>query len=286
MNRRDVLKSMAVLAALGITPAHLHALEEAKKNGIRQSVCLWCYNGYLKKNNLSLEQFCQICKDLGIGSVELTGESQWEVMKNYGLICAMCPSGSIPKGFNRVENHKELVELTKKRIDLAVKWNFPNVICFSGNCEKMGKEEGLANCVVGLKQVVPYAEKNGIVLNMEFLNSHGHKDYMGDSTAWLVKLVHELDSPSFKVLYDIYHAAEMGEDTMKDIREHHDCWGHYHTGGWPGRAEIDFASQRLDYTALMKAILETGYTGWVGQEFCPRRDAIQSLKEAYQICNV
>ena len=286
MNRRTALKSLAALAALGIAPAHLTAMAEAKKNGIKQSACLWCYGGYLRKNNISLDEFCKICADMGLLSLELTGPGDWEIMKKYGLICAMLPSSGIERGFNHVENHEFLIEYTKKQIDAAVAWGFPNVIVMSGNCKGMGKEEGLANCVTGLKEVVPYAEERKIVLCMEFLNSHNHKDYMADSTKFCVDLTHELDSPSFKILYDIYHARMMDEDPLKDIREHADCWGHYHTGGYPGRAEIDMASQQLDYAALMKAILETGFTGYVGQEFCPRRDAITSLKEAFALCDI
>lgn len=287
MNRRDVLKSLAILAAAGTLPGLPTAFAAAAKYGLKQSACLWCYGGWMKKNDISLDQFCESAAKIGIKSLELTGPGQWETMKKYGLCCAMlsAPLG-IPRGFNHVENHEELIVKTREQIDLAVKWGFPNVITMSGNCEGMGKEEGMANCVKGMKEVIPYAEKNGIVLCMEFLNSHGHKDYMCDSTAWAVELVHKLDSPSFKILYDIFHAREMGEDPIKDIREHHDCWGHYHTGGWPGRAEIDLASQQLDYAQIMREIGETGYQGWIGQEFVPKRDGLKSLTEAFEICNV
>lgn len=286
MNRRTVLKSLAVLAAAGALPIP-SAFAEAKKYGFKQSACLWCYNGWMSKNNVSLDQFCEAAAKIGIQSLELTGEGQWETMKKYGLCCAMigAPMG-ITRGFNHTQYHEELIVKTKECVDKAVKWGFPNVITMSGNCEGMGKEEGMANCIKGLKEVVPYAEKNGIVLCMELLNSHGHKDYMCDETKWAVDLVHAIDSPSFKILYDIYHAREMGEDPIKDIREHHDCWGHYHTGGWPGRAEIDLASQQLDYGQIMREIAETNYKGWIGQEFVPRRDGLKSLAEAYAICDV
>ena len=286
MNRRTVLKSLAVLAAAGALPIP-SAFAEAKKYGFKQSACLWCYNGWMSKNNVSLDQFCEAAAKIGIQSLELTGEGQWETMKKYGLCCAMigAPMG-ITRGFNHTQYHEELIVKTKECVDKAVKWGFPNVITMSGNCEGMGKEEGMANCIKGLKEVVPYAEKNGIVLCMELLNSHGHKDYMCDETKWAVDLVHAIDSPSFKILYDIFHAREMGEDPIKDIREHHDCWGHYHTGGWPGRAEIDLASQQLDYGQIMREIAETNYKGWIGQEFVPRRDGLKSLAEAYAICDV
>lgn len=287
MNRRELIKSLAVLTSAGCLPGVSSAFAEAAKYGLKQSACLWCYGGYMRNNNISLDQFSDAAAKIGVKSLELTGPNEWKTMKNYGLICAMlsAPCG-IPKGFNHVENHKDVIEKTKAQIDLAVEWGFPNVICMSGNCNGMGKEEGLANCVIGLKEVVPYAEKKGIVLCMEFLNSHGHKDYMCDSTDWAVELVHKMDSPSFKILYDIFHAREMGEDPIKDIREHHDCWGHYHTGGWPGRAEIDLASQKLDYAQIMREIAETNYKGWIGQEFVPRRDGLKSLQEAFDICNI
>ncbi len=286
MNRRTVLKSLAVLAAAGALPIP-SVFAEAKKYGFKQSACLWCYNGWMSKNNVSLDQFCEAAAKIGIQSLELTGEGQWETMKKYGLCCAMigAPMG-ITRGFNHTQYHEELIVKTKACVDQAVKWGFPNVITMSGNCEGMGKEEGMANCIKGLKEVVPYAEKNGIVLCMELLNSHGHKDYMCDETKWAVDLVHAIDSPCFKILYDIFHAREMGEDPIKDIREHHDCWGHYHTGGWPGRAEIDLESQQLDYGQIMREIAETNYKGWIGQEFVPRRDGLKSLAEAYAICDV
>lgn len=286
MNRRTVLKSLAVLSAAGALP-NPSAFAEAQKYGLKQSACLWCYNGWMNKNNISLDQFSEAAAQIGIKSLELTGESQWETLKKYGLICAMIPAPmGITRGFNHTNYHEELIVKTKNCVDQAVKWGFPNVITMSGNCEGMGKEEGMANCIKGLKEVVPYAEKNGIVLCMELLNSHGHKDYMCDETKWAVDLVHAIDSPSFKILYDIYHAREMGEDPIKDIREHHDCWAHYHTGGWPGRAEIDLASQQLDYGQIMREIAETNYKGWIGQEFVPRRDGLKSLAEAYAICDV
>ena len=287
MNRREVMRSLAVLSAAGMLPGISSAFAEAAKYGLKQSACLGCYGGYMKKNNISLDQFCEAVAKIGVKSLELTNAGQWEVMKKYGLSCAMLPAPmGITRGFNHTKYHEELIVKTKACIDEAVSWGFKNVICMSGNCEGMGKEEGLANCVTGLKEVVPYAEKKGIILCMELLNSHGHKDYMADSTAWCVELTHKLDSPSFKILYDIYHAREMGEDPIKDIREHHDCWGHYHTGGWPGRAEIDLASQELDYAKIMREIAETGYQGWIGQEFVPRRDGLKSLAEAFGICDV
>jgi len=285
MNRRDILKSLAA-AGIVLPFAGSAAMAQATKFNIKQSVCLWCYNGYLGGKGISFDDFCKYCQELGLKSVELTGPGQWETMKKYGLICAMSNSHSIGHGFNRTEHHEGLIKTVKKSIDETSAAGFPNVICFSGNNDGMDKKEGLKNCAIGMKELVPYAKEKNVVLCMEFLNSHGHKDYMGDSTEWFVELVHEVASDNFKVLYDIFHAAEMGENPLEDIRKHHLCWGHYHTGGYPGRAEIDMASQKLDYAELMQAIAETGYKMYVGQEFCPRRDAFESLKEAVELCDV
>ncbi|MDO4570429.1 MAG: sugar phosphate isomerase/epimerase family protein [Planctomycetia bacterium] len=286
MNRRDMMKSLAAMATVSVVPHNLTAFAAAQKYGIKQSVCYWCYGGYLRNKKMTMEDFCAICRDIGILSIELNGPNEWKIMKPYGLISAMASCGSIPNGYNRIENHEKLIADGKRMIDNASEWGYPNVICFSGNCNGMDKEEGLRNCAIGLRQIAPYAESKNVTLCMELLNSHGHKDYMCDQTDWAVRLVKEVDSPGFKILYDIFHAAEMGEDPIKDIREHHECFGHYHTGGYPGRAEIDLDSQKLDYAAIMKEIAATGYKGYVGQEFCPRRDAIQSLKEAFAICDI
>lgn len=287
LNRRDILKTLAATGAASILPlAASPAFAEAKKRGIKQSVCLWCYNGYLNNKGISFDDFCKYCQELGLKSIELTGPGQWETMKKYGLICAMSNSHSIGHGFNRVEHHEGLFKTVRKSIDETSEAGFPNVIVFSGNCNGMDKKEGLKNCAIGIKELVPYAKEKNVVLCMEFLNSKGHKDYMADTTAWCVELVNEVASDNFKVLYDIFHAAEMDENPLEDIRKHHACWGHYHTGGYPGRAEIDMASQKLDYAELMNAIADTGYTGYVGQEFCPRRDAYTSLKEAVELCDV
>jgi hydroxypyruvate isomerase len=150
----------------------------------------------------------------------------------------------------------------------------------------MDDQEGLKNCVAGLKKIAGYAEQKKVTVCLEFLNSHDHKDYMADTTDWCVRLVQQVGSPRVKVLYDIYHAGMMKEDVLADIRQHHECWGHYHTGGLPGRNEID-DTQTLNYAKLMQAIVESGYTGYVGQEFIPKRpEALQSLEQAVAICDV
>lgn len=287
LTRRSLLRGMAGAVALGAAwPLASESYAAALKGRIKQSVCQWCYGGYMKKAGMNAEQFAAAVAKMGLKSIELVGKDQWPMLKKHGLICAMTSANSIPKGLNRVENHEECLANIRKAIDDTAGAGFPNVICFSGNRAGMDDQEGLANCVTGLKKIAGYAEQKKVTLCLEFLNSHGHKDYMADSTKWCVELVHRVGSPRVKVLYDIFHAAEMGEDVLADIQKHHDCWGHYHTGGWPGRNEID-GSQKLDYAKLMRAIVATGYTGYVGQEFIPKKpDAMKSLEQAVAICDV
>ena len=286
LDRRTWLQTMAGAAAAAALPWDSLASAAELKGRIHQSVCLWCYNGYMKKANLTLDDFAAACAKLGLKSIELTGPGEWPTLKKHGLICAMVPSHGIGKGLNRVENHEECLAAVRKSIDQAADASFPNVITFSGNREGMDDQEGLKNCVAGLKKIAGYAEEKKITVCLEYLNSIDHKDYMADTTKWNVQLVQQVGSPRVKVLYDIYHAGMMKEDVLADIKNHHDCWGHYHTGGLPGRNEID-ETQTLDYAQLMRAIAESGYQGYVGQEFVPKRpEALASLEQAVRICDV
>ena len=286
LNRRAWLAATAGAAAAAAWPWSSLAPAAELKGRIQQSVCLWCYNGYLKKEGLSLDDFAAACAKLGLKSIELTGPDQWPTLKKHGLICAMVPSHGIAKGLNRTEHHDECLAQVRKSIDQAADAGFPNVITFSGNREGLDDEEGLNNCVSGLKKIASYAEQKQITICLEFLNSINHKDYMADTTKWCVQLVQQVGSPRVKVLYDIYHAGMMKEDVLADIKNHRDCWGHYHTGGLPGRNEID-QTQTLDYALLMRAIVDSGYKGYVGQEFVPKSpDALASLEQAVRICDV
>jgi hydroxypyruvate isomerase len=284
--RRQMLKTVAGAAALSVAGPLVSPLWAAERKGqIKHSVCLWCYNEFMKREKMDLDQFAAACAKLGLKSIELTKPDQWPTLKKHGLICAMTQSHSIPKGFNRVENHEECIAKVKKSIDDTAAAGFPNVICFSGNRAGMDDQEGLANCIAGLKKVAGYAEDKKVTICLEFLNSHNHKDYMADSTKWCVAFVQGVGSPRVKVLYDIYHAGMMKEDIVKDVKEHHDCWGHYHTGGVPGRHEID-DTQTLDYAKIFKTIAATGYEGYAAQEFTPaRKDALKSLDQAVSICD-
>jgi hydroxypyruvate isomerase len=287
--RRTALCNAARVAALGAAWPLLSASPSwsAVSNGrIKQSVCLWCYDDFMKKSNMDLDQFAAACAKIGLKSIELATPDLWPTLKKHGLICAMTPSHSITKGINHLENHEECLAKVRKSIDANADAGFPNVITLSGNRAGMDDQEGLENSVIALKKIAPYAEQKKVTVCLEFLNSIDHKDYMADSTKWCVELVHKVGSPRVKILYDIYHAAMMKEDVFADIRQHADCFGHYHTGGMPGRHEID-STQTLDYPKIVQAILDTGYTGYLGQEFIPAKpEALKSLERAVEICDI
>ncbi len=238
------------------------------------------------KKKLTLDQFCIEAKKIGLVGFDLCDIKQWPTLKKHGLICSMTKSHGLGKGLNNPELHEKFLKQIRDSIDKTSAEGWPNVITFSGNRRGMDDEVGLKNSVKALKEIAPYAEKKNVTVCLELLNSiKNHKDYMADSTKWCVELVHRVGSDRVKVLYDIYHAGMMGEDIISDIKKHHDCWGHYHTAGIPGRHEID-ASQKLDYKAIMTAIAETGYTGMVVHEFRPKGDPMTSLRQAFEICNV
>jgi len=286
-SRRDVLTATVGTAAAAMTGIGSKTVRAANaklvvtKGRINQSVCKWCFG------KEPLDTLAAYCAQIGIKSIELVGPNQWDVLKKHGLICAMTPSHGIGKGLNRTQNHEMCIAKIRKGIDDSAEAGFPNVICFSGNRVGMDDEEGLENCVIGLKQIVGYAEKKKIMLVMELLNSkRNHKDYMCDRTHWGVKLVKKVGSPNFKLLYDIYHMQVQEGDVIATIRESKDYIGHYHTAGVPGRHEFD-ETQELYYPAIMRTIVDTGFTGYVGQEFIPRKkDRLKSLAEAVKICDV
>jgi hydroxypyruvate isomerase len=236
-----------------------------------------------------LEDFCKASKDIGLQSVELLEAKDFPTLKKYNLVCAMVSGvpGGITKGLNRVENHDAIVAFFEYTAPLVAEQGYPNIICFSGNRSGMSDEQGLENCAIGLKRIAPIAEKHKVTVCMELLNSkRNHKDYMCDHTAWGVDLVKRVGSERFKLLYDIYHMQIMEGDVCDTIRENYKYVGHYHTGGVPGRHEID-ETQELHYPTIMQAILKTGFKGFVAQEFIPKReDALASLKQGVHICDV
>jgi len=287
-----------------VSPA-LHGAEEELprarlKGNIRHSVSAWCYNslfnpGKNRPAKMTFEDFCRECYKMGIESVELLGPEQWPILKKVGLVCAMCNGPDrIDYGWNRVEHHDKLVAGFERAIPEVAKFGFPNIITFSGNRRGMSDEEGLENCVKGLKRIVGVAEKHNVTIVLELLNSKvDHKDYMADHTAWGVELCKRVGSERLKLLYDIYHMQIMEGDIIRTIRGDKargieaaaPYIGHYHTGGNPGRNEID-ETQEINYPAVMRAIVATGYKGFVGQEFVPRGDPLTSLRKAIEICDV
>jgi len=286
--RREALGA-ATAAAVGSLAARLHAEEAATgmKGRIRHSVCKWCYP------NVPLDELCRLAPSIGLGSIELLGPSEWPVVARHGITCAITSNpvvdgiGGITKAFNRVEHHDRLVKGYEEWIPLAAKAGLKNVICFSGNRDGMDDETGLKHCAAGLQRVLPIAERHGITVVMELLNSRvDHKDYMCDRSAWGVALCKKLGSERFKLLYDIYHMQIMEGDVIATIRRDHAFFAHYHTGGVPGRNEID-ETQELNYPAIMRAIADTGYKGFVAQEFIPKRaDKVASLRQGVRICDV
>jgi hydroxypyruvate isomerase len=215
--------------------------------------------------------------------------NDFPTLKKHDLVCAMVSGvpGGITSGLNRLENHDKIVAFFEKTTPIVAEHGYPNIICFSGNRDGMSDEKGLENCAIGLKRIAPIAEKNKVTVCMELLNSKvNHKDYMCDHTPWGVELVKKVGSERFKLLYDIYHMQIMEGDLIATIRSSHSHIGHYHTGGVPGRAEID-DSQEINYPAVMKAIVETGFKGFCAQEFIPKRkDVLASLKQGVEICDV
>ena len=233
-----------------------------------------------------------MARELGLDSVELLERDEWPIARSHGLKCAMGyapvpePRTRLTRGFNRLENHKWLVPAYESAIPLAAASGIPNLICFSGNREGQDDEAGLAACAQGLKALMPAAERHGVTICMELLNSKvDHPDYQCDRTPWGVALVKRVGSERFKLLYDIYHMQIMEGDVIHTIRDNREYIAHYHTAGVPGRHEID-ASQELNYAAVMRAIADTGFTGYVAQEFIPTRDPRTSLAEAVRICRV
>ncbi len=267
MSRRSALTTLAgsaaALSALPLASRGFAADEErAKLKGhIHHSASAWCYGSLFNgaKAKMTFEDFCRECARMGLESVELLGPDQWPAVKKAGLTCAMCNGpDSIPYGWNRVEHHDDLLPKFEKAIPQVAELGFPNIITFSGNRKGLSNEEGLENCVKGLKRLVPLAEKHNVTVCLELLNSKvDHKDYMADHSAWGVELCERVGSERLKLLYDIYHMQIMEGDIIRTIQQHHQYFGHYHTGGIPGRHEID-DTQELHYPAVMRAILARG----------------------------
>lgn len=293
-SRRNAMKKIiggaATVAVAGVVASRIDAADlgmgSALKGKINHSVCRWCYD------SIPLEDLCKSATSIGLESIELLKVEEFETVKKYGLTCAMVSSTSndwgIVKGWNKKEHHEGLEKWYKYLIDETAKAGFTNLICFSGNRDKdVNDEQGMINCAEGLKKIMAYAESKKVVLVMELLNSKiDHKDYMCDHTNWGVELCKMIGSDNFKLLYDIYHMQIMEGDVIRTIKENQQYIAHYHTGGVPGRHEID-ETQELYYPSIMKAIADTGFKGFVAQEFIPaRKNKLESLKQGVGICDV
>ena len=298
MKRRKFIEKTSLTGlALGALPGSLRANDnqlnqpeaDAQVNSrlgvvekINHSVCHWCFE------DIPLEEFLITLRRLGIGAIDLVGPKDWPLLKRHNIHCSMCNGAelSLVEGWNNPNYHPQLIENYKAMIPLVAKAGYTNLICFSGNRDGMSDTEGLANCVSGLRQVLPLAEKHGVVLQMELFNQIDHPDYMCDRSAWGISLCQALGSENFKLLFDIYHMQIQEGDIIRSIQNNHQYFGHYHTAGVPGRHEID-ETQELYYPAIMQAIAQTGFNGFVAQEFIPTgSDAIASLIRAIEICDV
>ena len=278
--------SAALFSTSSITQSMSHSSDTSLKGNINHSVCKWCYG------SIPLEEFCVSVKKMGIKSVELLGPKEWPTLKKHGLTCALAAywenGFGIEKCWNRTEHHADLIALYEKSIPMVAEAGLKQVITFSGNRDGMDDETGMKNCAEGIKKIMSLAEKNNVLVVMELLNSKvNHPDYMCDHTEWGVELCEMIGSENFKLLYDIYHMQIMEGDVIATIQKHHSYISHYHTGGVPGRNEID-ETQELYYPAIMQAILDTGFEGYVAQEFIPKEedDALASLQQGVEICDV
>jgi hydroxypyruvate isomerase len=286
--RRKLLQTTAATAAATLLTRNSLAEPPAPaspvklRGNIHQSVSRWCYK------ETSLEDLCAYSAKIGLVGIDLLDVKDWEVPNRYGLICTMgyAGGGTIPKALNRVENHDAIEAAFRQNIPIAAKLKVPNVITFSGNRMGMSDEEGARNTITGLKRLKSIAEDNGVTINVELLNSkRNHKDYMADHTAWGVRVCEEVGSSRIKLLYDIYHMQIMEGDIIATIKENIKWLGHFHTGGVPGRHELD-DTQELNWAAIMRGIVATGYSGYVAHEFVPARDPLTSLREAVTLCDI
>jgi hydroxypyruvate isomerase len=291
MKRREVIKNLALGSLLFPKAFDFATNYESNvsndltslKGNIRHSVCRWTFD------QLSVEELCILVKKIGFSAIDLVEPKDFPTLKKHGIDSSMCTGAliSLTEGWNDPKNHPILISNYLKHIDLVADAGYKNLICFSGNRNGMSEEQGIKNCVLGLKQIMAKAEKRGVVIQMELFNSKvNHPDYMADSSRWGIQLCKALGSDNFKLLYDIYHMQIMEGNIIHTIQEHHQYFGHYHTAGVPGRHEID-DTQELYYPAIMKAILATGYKGYVAQEFmalAPNKE--QALENAIKICDI
>ena len=288
INRRSMVAGIAGAAGavlLGdFSPSVAGASEPARKGRLKQSVSRWPYS------KIPLPEFCDACKGMGLAAIDLLQPADWDVVREHGLICSMGyptdRSDFLSNGFNNPASHAMLIGELERTIPLAAKHGVPNVIAMFGNRKGRSDAEGIQTCSEGLKRVAPVAERHGVTICVELLNSKvDHKDYQGDHTAFGVEVMKSVGSPRVKLLYDIYHMQIMEGDIIRTIRDNIQYIAHFHTGGVPGRHELD-DTQELNWRTVAKAIADTGFTGFVAHEFVPTRDPLSSLREAVEVCSV
>ncbi len=285
VTRRALLQSsVAGFGAIALPSLALNTdtSEPARKGRIHQSVCQWCYP------RLSIDQLAEYGAKIGLKGVDLLKPDDYEIPRHYGLICTMgyAGGGDIGKALNRVENHAAIEQGFRENIPRAQKAGVPNVITFSGNRGGMSDDEGARNTITGLNRVKKIAEDHGVTICLELLNSKvNHPDYMCDHTAWGVRVVREVNSPNVKLLYDIYHMQIMEGDLIATIRQNLQWIGHFHTGGVPGRHELD-DTQEVQWDGVMRAIADASFRGYVAHEFLPTADPLVSLRKAADLCDV
>jgi hydroxypyruvate isomerase len=257
------------------------SVSAATAGRLKQSVARWCYS------KIALDDLCRQAADMGLSGVDLVGPDDWPTLRKYGLVPAMMPGkATIPNGFNRKENHDRLEKELQETIKVAAEAKTPNVIAFSGNRRGLSDEEGKDNCIAGLRRVKKIAEDAGVNICLELLNSKvDHKDYQCDHSAWGVEVMKGVDSPRVKLLYDIYHMQIMEGDVIRTIRQNIQYIGHFHTGGVPGRHELD-DTQELQWRTVAKAIADLNFQGYFAHEFVPVKDPLASLRQAVELCTV
>ena len=280
VSRRDAMR--AALAAAAPIAFPVQGTPGIARGRLKQSVCRWCYRG------IPMADFCRAVAGMGLTAIDLLTPDEWPAAREFGLTCSMGSGlgGTIENGLNDPANHEAIVSSLIAGIPVAAKVGVPNVITFFGNRRGRTDEDAIANCVKALNRVKSAAETHGVTVCVELLNSKvNHKDYHGDRTAFGVAVVSAVNSPRVKLLYDIYHMQIMEGDVIRTIQDHHQWIAHYHTGGVPGRNEID-ATQELNYAPISRAIADTGFTGYLAHEFVPKREPLQSLREAVALCTV
>ncbi|HLJ17515.1 MAG TPA: sugar phosphate isomerase/epimerase family protein [Bryobacteraceae bacterium] len=277
MTRRFLLATATSVAAAGSAPF----AQAASAGRLKQSAARWCYS------KMSLDDLCRNGARIGLSGIDLVSYDEWPTVQKYGLVPAMTPgAGTIPNAWNRKENHGALIKEMQENIPRAAAAKVPNVITFSGNRRGMPDDEAKDNCVAGLNQVKKIAEDNNVTICLELLNSKvNHKDYQCDHTAWGVDVIRRVDSPRVKLLYDIYHMQIMEGDIIRTIRENIQYIAHFHTGGVPGRHELD-DTQELNWHAIAAAIADLKFQGFMAHEFIPTRDPMTSLADAVKTCTV